>query len=142
MDPQKKRVYEWEDLFSSFGKRSETRQEIRKLIRSASKRYNVEPPAVRFVSRAKSPSLTITTYYDSSDHSISMGYRSCNAAIAMHEVAHAIVSERFEDEPDHGERWLGIYLDLLEWAGVAPRSALVASLKEKRLKWARNKAKL
>lgn len=135
MDPQQKRVYEWEDLFSSFGKRSETRAEIVKLICGACRYYGIDPPSVRFVSKEKSPSLTTTTYYDSSDHSISMGYRSCNAAIAMHESSHAIVSELYENVEDHGPEFLGVYLSLLEWAKVAPRSALHASAQAMKLRW-------
>lgn len=134
-DPQKASLYKWEDLFSSFGKRSETRADIRRLIHKASRRYDIEPPIVRFVSKAKSPSLTATTFYDSADHSIQMGYRSCNAPIAMHEVSHAVIAEYHESVEDHGPEFLGVYLDLLEWAKVAPRSALHASMKELGLRW-------
>jgi hypothetical protein len=134
-DKQRKRLYGWEDQFGAFGKRSETRAEIRKLINRASRRYSIDPPAVRFVSKENSPSLTVTTYYDSAAHVIQMGYRSCNAAISMHEVAHAVIAEYHETAQDHGPEFLGVYLDLLEWANVAPRSALHASARAKRLRW-------
>lgn len=135
MDRQKRAVYEWEDLFRSFGERGASRADIASLIRRACRRYGVEPPMVRFVSKAKSPSLTVTTYYDSSDHSISMGYRSCNYAIACHESAHAIIDDRYEDVEDHGPEFLGVYFDLLAWSKVAPRTALEASARALGLRW-------
>lgn len=135
VDPQKARLYEWEDRFSSFGKRSESRLDIQKLVYRACRRYDIEPPIVRFVSKAKSPGLTVTTFYDTADHSIQFGYRSCNAAIACHEVAHAVIAEYQENVEDHGPEFLGVYFDLLEWAKVLPRSAIHASAREMGLSW-------
>jgi len=140
MDPQRERVYRWEDQFRSFIERTTTRRELRALIRKASKRYNVEPPSVKF--RTKSGTRgRITSEYDPEEHCISLGWNDCNHAIAMHECAHAIADTIYGPfQQAHGTRWLGIYLDLLEWARVAPRSALHASAREKRLKWSRRRA--
>lgn len=134
-DIQKPSLYAWEDLFSSFGKRSETRSEIKSLIGRACRLYGVEPPAVHFVSRVKSPTLTRTTWYDPSNQSISMGYRSCNDAIALHEASHAIVDDLYESVEDHGPEFLGVYFDLLAWARVIPKSAIHASARELGLRW-------
>lgn len=59
-----------------------------------------------------------------------------NVATAMHEAAHHIAwhlhGERIQD---HGRTFLGIYLDLLVRAKVAPRVALEASARSYKLKW-------
>ena len=134
-DPQKARLYDWEDEWDSFGRHGETRTDLCKLIHKASRLYDIEPPALRFVSKARSPSLTHTTFYDPAAHVIQFGYRSCNIPIAMHEQAHAIIAEYHEAAEDHGPEFLGVYLDLLEWANVAPKSALYASARAMGLRW-------
>jgi hypothetical protein len=135
MDPQQRRVYEWEDSFRSFVERTATRNQVRELIRKASKRYGVTPPGVYFRTKAGTTGR-ITSEYDPITHRILIGFNDCNHAIALHEAAHAIADELHGDDiAPHSDRWLGIYLDLLEWAKVAPRSALQASAKAARLKW-------
>jgi hypothetical protein len=135
MDPQQKRVYKWESQFRSFCERTTTRDEVRWLIRKASKRYKIPAPGIYFRSKEESGGR-ITSEYDPVTHRILIGWSDCNHAIALHEAAHAITDWLYgEDLAGHGERWLGIYLDLLEWQKVAPRAALHASAKAMRLRW-------
>lgn len=59
-----------------------------------------------------------------------------NTATALHEAAHLIVSDLFGGNvQDHGPTFLGVYMWLLETAGVAPRTALHATAREHGLKW-------
>jgi hypothetical protein len=134
-DSQQKRVYLWEDSFRSFVERTATRRDIRKLIRDACSRYGVDAPAVQFKSRAGGKRMRLSSDYDPSQHSITIGFTDCNHAIACHEAAHAITDDLQEGVQDHGPEFLGVYLDLLEWANVAPRSALHASAKASGLRW-------
>lgn len=137
MDPQQKRVYHWEDQWRSFVERTSTRRELRSLIKKACRLYGVQAPTVKFRTRAEKCGH-ITSEYDPEEHSILLGWNDTNHAIAMHEAAHAIADSLYGPflQP-HGDKWLGIYLKLLEWAKVAPRTALVASAREKGLKWSR-----
>jgi hypothetical protein len=134
-DPQQQRVYRWEDSFRSFVERTATRADLRKLIKKACSLYGVDAPAVQFRSRASGKRMRLSSDYDPSQHSITIGFTDCNHAIALHETAHAIIDEKYEQVEDHGPEFLGVYLDLLEWANVAPRSALHASARAKRLRW-------
>jgi hypothetical protein len=66
-----------------------------------------------------------------------------NVATALHEAAHhiawAVHGERVQD---HGATFLGIYLDLLSRAGVAPRVALEASARAHGLRWSKKQRTL
>ena len=62
-----------------------------------------------------------------------------NVATALHEAAHHIAWYLHGDRiQDHGRTFLGIYLDLLIRAKVAPRVALEASDRAHKLKWSYN----
>lgn len=63
-----------------------------------------------------------------------------NAATALHEAAHHIAWTLHGDHiQDHGPTFLGIYLDLLVRARVAPQIALEATAREHGLTWRRVK---
>jgi hypothetical protein len=148
MDRQQKRAYAWEGTFRSFCERTTTRREVRRIIKAACRLYRIPPPVVQFRSMAGGAKMRLSSDYDPSVHTITMGFTDCNHAIACHETAHAITDELYENVEDHGPEWLGIYLYLLEWCGVAPRTALRTSAKAAGLKWrntmpamARKKAK-
>lgn len=59
-----------------------------------------------------------------------------NAATALHEAAHLIAHDLYGDRgQDHGPTFLGVYMWLLETAGVAPRIALHATARAHGLRW-------
>lgn len=59
-----------------------------------------------------------------------------NVATALHEAAHLIVNDLFSGAAqDHGPTFLGVYMWLLETAGVAPKIALHATARAHGLKW-------
>jgi len=138
-DPQRSKAYAWESLFRTFYTRTTSRRELRSLIRRAERRYRVPATQIYFVNRPHRAKryAKIQSVYDPVDHSITLGHKDQNHAIALHEAAHAITDYLLGShlEP-HGKHWLGVYFWLLEWAGVIPRSALHASAKEIGLKWA------
>lgn len=140
-DPQRDLLYRFEDSFRSFGERTATRDEIRCLIRRACRLYNTPLPTIAFRNKIESAKLRIISDYDPSTHTITIGWTDCNHAVAVHEAAHAIMDEQFEDDADvqdHGPEFMAIYLRLLEWAQVAPRSALRASAKAFGLEWGKS----
>lgn len=138
MDTQKHRVYAWETAFRSFNENNAPRRRLRRLIRAAERRYRIPPSRISFANRVRRAKkyAKIASEYDPEVHSIRLGWNDQNYAIALHETAHAIVDSLlgYDFEP-HGPQWLGVYLELLEWAKVAPREALYASARAYGLDW-------
>jgi len=138
VDSQKHRVYAWETAFRSFNENNTPRRRLRRLIRRAERRYRIPPSKIIFTNRVHRAKryAKIASEYDPDVHSITLGHNDQNYAIALHETAHAIVDTLlgYDLEP-HGPQWLGVYLELLEWAKVAPREALHARAKAYGLDW-------
>lgn len=134
-DPQKKAVYNWEEAWGPWNYNSLTLDECREWIEGACKLYGVEPPPVREHTNDDS-------WCDIRLGVISMqggkhGARGgMNCAIALHEAAHWILFQLFEDRPqDHGPMFFGIYIWLLENSRIAPREALQASARAFGITW-------
>lgn len=138
-DPQRLKAYAWESLFKTFYTHTTNRRELRRLIRRAERKYHVPPTKISFVNRQHRAKryAKIQSAYNPITHSIVLGHKDQNHALALHEAAHAITDYLLGDhlEP-HGKHWLGIYFWLLEWTGVLPRSALQASARNLGLRWA------
>jgi hypothetical protein len=133
-DPQKRRLYAWEDGFRSFDEPSLLTHEVERVVRRCCRRYGVPSPAVRFMPWARRE----WSYHEvgGKRELIVFNRQHCNHAIACHEAAHAICHARFgAAAQDHGPEFVGVYLDLLILHSVAPRVALEASLRAKRLTW-------
>ena len=136
LDPHQDAVYRWEDEWPAWNRNHVSLRVCRKAIRAACKWYKVEPPTV---TQHDGRGLAFSW---PKQHRISMQggeharIGGKNIATALHEAAHhiayAIYGERLQD---HGRTWLGIYLNLLERAGIAPRVALEASARAHGLKW-------
>ena len=138
-DPQKDLVYAWETTFRQFNEHNVPRRTLRRLIRKAERRYRVPPVKIKFTNRVRRAKryAKIASAYDPESHTIELGYKDHNYAIALHEAAHAITDYVLGlDLEAHGPQWLGVYLWLLEWTGIAPRAALYASAEAARLQWA------
>lgn len=137
-DSQKNRAYAWESSFKSFNEHSVPRLRLRRLIRSAERRYRIPPVTIEFMERVRKHKryAKIASEYIPETHTITLGWNDHNYAIALHEVSHAIVDYilGYELEP-HGPHWLGVYMWLLGWAKVAPTEALEASARVHGLTW-------
>lgn len=131
-DWQQDEVYTWEWKFRHWGMRMQKGvREARVWIKWACRRYAVEPPTVRVVSKLKGTAQAI---YDSGEHQITLKRAHLNCTTELHEAAHAIAF-KLTGKLNHGKVWLGIYIDLLVAAKVAPRIALEASAEEDGLRY-------
>jgi len=130
LDPQKHLIYEWEDGFRSFDERTMTREQVLRLVRRICRQWRIPAPRIRFLPKSKRQ----WSYVE--DDLIAMNYEQCNEAIVAHEMAHYVVDQSYPVPPEvHGPEFMAIYLEMLVFAQVAPRTALCASLLEKGIEW-------
>jgi len=136
LDPWRDTVYEWEDSWPGWGKNHISLKAVKALIAHACDQYEVPHADVtQHLERTYSWSRPTTD-----DISIQGGKHRAkggrNVATTLHEAAHHIAWHLHGDRiQDHGRTFLGIYLDLLIRAKVAPRVALEASARSFKLKW-------
>lgn len=129
-DPQAKRVYAWENQWADWNARSLSVSAVRKYVRWACDLYGLPYPTVK----QHLPEHCAYSY--SQGFRVSFIAEHCNCAIALHEVAHYIADWVFADSvQQHGPQWLAIYLYLLSESGQAPKIALFASARAKKLSW-------
>lgn len=130
-DPQKHRVYAWEAEWHDWNHSGLTLKECRDVVRWACHKYGVKPPRV-----AQHDGRAYSFSQGDPFNLISFRRDQKNAAIALHEAAHHISGKIFGNTiADHSPEWMGIYLWLLEGFRVAPRIALHASARAKRIRW-------
>lgn len=131
-DPQKDRLYAWEDSFWEWGFQTLKLPRIRRWVKWACKKYGVEPPTV-------AGRVGRMSEYDPHLKRIRLVRCQQNLAITLHEVAHHIVWMKHGDTvEDHGRRFIGVYFWLIEESKLLPRSALYPSAKTAGLKWVRD----
>jgi hypothetical protein len=123
-----KRVYAWEGGWADWCRRTMNLKQCREVVRWACEKYGVKPPRVTRHAG--------TAYSFSQGSLISFQADQQNAAIALHEAAHYICDLLVGAKEEHSREWLGIYLWLLEGWRIAPRCALIASARARRLRWA------
>jgi hypothetical protein len=129
LDPHKNDVYLWEDSWPGWNRNHVGIRACRRLIATACRHYKVKCPTVT-THHKRSFSFSIPT----KDYISLQGWGhedrgGLNVPTALHEAAHHIAWSLHGDRiQDHGPTWLGIYLDLLIRAKVAPEVALIASL--------------
>jgi len=135
-DPHKQAVYDWEDSWPGWNKNLITFKACKVLIDIACDDYKVARPFVtQHPHRAFSWSLPQVDRISiqGGEH---RGPGGRNVSTVMHEAAHHIGWHLHGSRiQDHGATFLGIYLDLLERAKVAPRIALEATARACSLKW-------
>jgi len=138
LDPHKEAVYEWEDSWPGWDKNHITFKACKELVYSACEAYGVEPPTV-----IQHPHRSFSWSRPETDEISIQGGKhrdpgGRNVSTVLHEAAHHIGWEIFGDRiQDHGPVFLGIYLDLLTRAKVAPEIALTASARFHGLRWTR-----
>ena len=140
IDPHRDNVYAWEDSWPGWGHNQLGLKACRALVKLACDFYKVEQPiVVQHDKRTFSWSMpTKNRISIQGGAHFDRGGR--NVATVLHEAAHHIAWMVHGDRiQDHGATWLGIYLDLLVRAKVAPEVALVASLKPFHLNYRRKK---
>lgn len=140
IDPHQQALYSWEDSWPGWSRNHITFKACRGLVFLACDAYNVKRPTV-LVHPQRTFSWSMPTRNRMSiqggEH---RGPGGLNVATAMHEAAHHIAWNLYGDRvQDHGRTFLGIYLDLLVRAKVAPRLALEATARAQGLKWSKTK---
>lgn len=134
LDMQVDEVYEWERQWFGWknGGLMSGLKGTKNWVNWACWRYGVEPPKVKFFKSNRWAGM-----YKSKKDTIVVARGSNNRLTALHEAAHVVAYKMFGDL-SHGKKWLGIYVDLLVAANVAPREALEASLVHRGLKFKKN----
>lgn len=140
-DDQLAKVYRFEDDFPGWGRNQMTLAQCRGLIRSACELHGVPHPAVRQHNK-RSYSWCLPWGGTDGRGLISLqavgpdNKGAKNAAVSLHEAAHHIAYRKHGKRIEcHGPTFVGIYLDLLVKANVAPRPALEAQLRHRGVKW-------
>ena len=128
LDPQQQRVYTWEGGWIDWDSPTLTLTKAREYVHWACALYGLRPPCVK--------SHPGKEYSWSLGRAISFRRSQISRATALHEVAHYICDQLFGlDMEAHSPEWVAVYFWLLIEARVAPRTAICASAKAKRLRW-------
>jgi hypothetical protein len=130
-DSQAKRLYAWEREFYDWKHDHLTLKEMRNVVHAACDRYGVPYPAK--VARQKKGK----SYSQSNKKGIRfLKGQHYNLSTALHETAHHVVKSMYGKTVEHhGKEYIGIYLDLLLTFKVAPKDALIPSLRARGLKF-------
>jgi hypothetical protein len=147
-DPQQQRAYAWENEWRDWNKETLTLKQVRDHVTAACDLFSVDPPPVKQHNLRRGSTFT---YHDKCEHShngvcnavIMFNKKHKNPAIALHEAAHHIQGIRYpKARHDHGPTWLGVYMTLLIFAGIAPREALLSTARKHKLRisWPKEKA--
>lgn len=129
-DTQQEAVYDWEGEFLDWNRQTLTLSSVRSYVRTACAHYGLRAPAV------KHHSGNALAFYVDDGSMMSFPDWCMNPAVSLHEAAHHIVTQHFgKSVQDHGPTWLGVYMWLLETAGIAPRSALQTTARRRKLRW-------
>lgn len=135
-DDQKDDVYQFEEDFPGWSRNQLTLAECRTLIRSACEHYKIHHPRVRQHKRRSLSWCMPVSGIISLQATGPDNRGGKNAATALHEAAHHIAYHTYGERiEDHGPTFVGIFLDLLVKANVAPRAALEAQLRYRKVKW-------
>lgn len=137
LDPQREPLYAWEDEWWGWNRNTTTLAICRRYIETACAHYGIKPPRVRQHHQVSlSYSIPAESVISLQAKGSSPGKGGLNPATALHEAAHHVVFWIWGARPqDHGPTFLGVYMWLLERAGIAPGEALRASARARRLRW-------
>ncbi len=136
IDPHRNAVYQWEASWPEWNRNLIGLPACRKLVWAVCDHHKVPRPTVvehSGGSYAWSMPAHNRISIQGGEH-LQRGSR--NVPTALHEAAHHIAWHKYGEKiQDHGPTFLGLYMDLLERAQVAPRVALEATARSHQLKW-------
>lgn len=129
-DPQKARLYAWEDSFWGWNYNLVKLGKCREVIRFAANLYGIKPPSVRSHHKiSMSWSIPQSREISLQSKGSIPGKGGLNYPTALHEVTHQIIWDYYgKAVQDHGPEFVGVYLWLLAQAGIVPYEALTESL--------------
>ena len=136
LDPHREAVYSWEDSWPGWGRNHLSLKECETLVHAACDAHKVPRPSVsQHQKRSFSwsiPSKNLISI-QGGEH---RGRGGRNVATVLHEAAHHIAWHLYGERiQDHGPTFLGVYLELLIRARVAPKIALESTARSFKLKW-------
>lgn len=134
-DPQREKLYDFEDRFPWANQNNATLAQCRDVIRAACKTYGVKPPTVT-QHNLREISWCMPVRRKISLQGVGPGNKGGkNAATALHEAAHQIVWDLCGARAaDHGPTFCGIFFHLLTMVGW-PAVAIRATAREHGVKW-------
>jgi hypothetical protein len=136
LDPHVDAVYAWEDSWPGWSHNHLRIGECRVLIKVVCAHYNVPCPTVTQHKNGTYAWSAPTLNKISMQGGEHMRRGSRNVATVMHEVAHHVAWHLYRERiQDHGRAFLGVFIDCLVKAKVAPRIALEASARAGGLRW-------
>lgn len=130
---QAQKVYDWEAEWYHWNTQQfQTIYGPRRWVHYALDLYGVPRTVVRHRSGRES------SFFRPHDWSINILVKHRNVAAALHEAAHAIHAYYYGNvEEHHDERWLGIYVWLLNHTQMYPKGVIDTSLKNAGIKYSR-----
>jgi len=135
-DPQREEVYRWEKGFSQmFYGHGFLPKEAHRLERAISRYYDIPRPRLRAVRWGKGSFLGAAYSEPRPLIVVNEDLGAFTAPLLAHEISHIITDLYGVDEPDHGERWLGTYLHVLDRYAILPVSMTAPSAKKAGLRF-------
>lgn len=130
-DLQAARLYKWQWDWSSWAEEALSLAECQRSVDWACDLWRVPHVPVR----RQPASLNYSAYCDA-DRSIRLLQCHMNQAMVLHEVAHHIVDVSYGTGfQDHGPVFVGVFADLLILSAIAPKEAILESLRARNIKF-------
>lgn len=137
-DPQRVRLYRLErEYVGASVNHKVSQQHLREISAHVCAYYQIEPIQVVVFD---APSLRLFgeyTYYECANNDryfesirLNRGFHGANATTLMHELAHYITDNTYEDHQGHGKKFVGVYMHLLDKYRILPSVAFRALAKK------------
>ena len=133
-DPQRRRCYHMERKFDGGSCFTKTeRGVLEDIVTHACRKYRVDRPKL-VVGRSKEKTMG---YADDEKIYLNSSFHGQNTMTLLHELAHWIVSQLFDEYENHGSEFMCIYMHLLDAYRILPEFAFRRLCRESRLRIAR-----
>ena len=130
-DFQREEVYRWEQKFQSLQTSPLPVKAFRRMARKICQHYGLRTPFIGSLRHKNYAALT----YESGDVYFCSAYR--GGWLLCHEFAHYVLNEYGYRREFHGQRWLGLFIYLLDVCELVPLCASVPSARAAGLKFRR-----
>lgn len=149
-DPQARKLYKMEREFCGISiYHSVKREHLLTILEHACRYYNISAPKLVLGSNAKDKVFGrsfVTTHYrpdgsveKETDHEIwlNRAHHGANVSVLLHELAHHITDQYFEQHRDHGKQFCAIYMHLLDKYRILPSDCFRLIAKRRGIKIAK-----
>lgn len=144
-DPQRSRFYKMEREFVGMSvNHAVPTEKLKEMARHACEYYGIKPIRVIVYNKPSERRFGEQIhFYDPNDnltphwgHAIRLnrGFHGANVATLLHELAHYIVEDTYEDHHDHGKKFVGVYMHLMDKYRMIPSDAFRVVAKRYRIK--------